>query len=186
MARLMGLAESQAPKCARCIPLTVTRLVWLKSSRRRKVKEEREWVIWKGRRELDCRQPWNVMSEGQPYVIGNGKMDFFFLSFQGHTCDIWRFPGQGSNGAVAAGLHHSHSNSGSEPSLWPTLQLMATLILKPLSEARDRTHALMDTSGIHFPCVTMGMPRNWIFEQVTDRTVIFEKFMLMFPCGSAG
>ena len=26
-------------------------------------------------------------------------------------------------GAVAAGLHHSHSNAGSEPHLWPTPQL---------------------------------------------------------------
>ena len=30
-------------------------------------------------------------------------------------------------GAVAAGIHHSHSNSRSEPSLWPTPQLMAML-----------------------------------------------------------
>ena len=30
-------------------------------------------------------------------------------------------------GAVAASLCHSHSNSGSEPRLWPTPQLMATL-----------------------------------------------------------
>ena len=30
-------------------------------------------------------------------------------------------------GAAAAGLHHSHSKSGSEPHLRPTPQLMATL-----------------------------------------------------------
>ena len=34
---------------------------------------------------------------------------------------------RGRIGAVAAGLHHSHSNVGSEPHLQPTSQLMATL-----------------------------------------------------------
>ena len=33
---------------------------------------------------------------------------------------------RGRIGAVAAGLHHSHSNAGSEPCLRPILQLMAT------------------------------------------------------------
>ena len=32
---------------------------------------------------------------------------------------------RGQIGTVAAGLHHSHSNVGSEPCLRPTLQLMA-------------------------------------------------------------
>ena len=34
---------------------------------------------------------------------------------------------RGLIGAIAAGLHHSHSNTRSEPRLWPALQLMATL-----------------------------------------------------------
>ena len=34
-------------------------------------------------------------------------------------------------GAVAAGLHHSHSNSGSKPHLRPIAQLMATLDPEP-------------------------------------------------------
>ena len=34
---------------------------------------------------------------------------------------------RGLIGAVASGLRHSHSNSGSEPYLRPTPQLMATL-----------------------------------------------------------
>ena len=33
--------------------------------------------------------------------------------------------------AVAAGLHHSHSNAGSEPSLQPTPQLTAMLDPSP-------------------------------------------------------
>ena len=32
----------------------------------------------------------------------------------------------GQIGATAAGIHHSHSNQGSEPLLWPTPQLAAT------------------------------------------------------------
>ena len=31
-------------------------------------------------------------------------------------------------------------------------------ILNPLSEARNGTHTLMDTSQIHFCCATMGTP----------------------------
>ena len=36
---------------------------------------------------------------------------------------------RGLIGAMAAGLHHSQSNAGSEPSLQPKPQLMATLDL---------------------------------------------------------
>ena len=34
----------------------------------------------------------------------------------------------------------------SEPHLWPTPQLVATPDLNPLSEARDQTHILMETT----------------------------------------
>ena len=40
-------------------------------------------------------------------------------------------------GAIAANLHHSHSNAISKPHLQPTSQL---------SKARDQTHIFMDTS----------------------------------------
>ena len=56
--------------------------------------------------------------------------------------------GRGQIGAVAAGLHHSHNNVGSELLLQPTAQLMQHQILNPLSKARDRTHVLMDTSQV--------------------------------------
>ena len=36
------------------------------------------------------------------------------------------FQARGPIGAVATGLHQSHSNAGSEPHLQPTPQLMAT------------------------------------------------------------
>ena len=37
-------------------------------------------------------------------------------------------------------------------------------ILNPLSEARNRTHILMDSSEVHFHCATIGTPR------ITDLT----------------
>ena len=46
--------------------------------------------------------------------------------------------------AVAACLHHSHSNTGSKPRLQPTPQLRGTPI--PLSKAQNWTGILMDTS----------------------------------------
>ena len=51
-------------------------------------------------------------------------------------------------GAIAASLHHSHSNTGYEPCLWPMLRYMATSDPQPLSQARDRTHILMVTTQV--------------------------------------
>ena len=49
--------------------------------------------------------------------------------------------------AVAAGLHQSYSNMGSEPRLRPTPQLMAMLDPPP-TEIGDQTHLLMDASQV--------------------------------------
>ena len=54
--------------------------------------------------------------------------------------------------AAAAGLHHSHSNNLHHSS-WQHL------ILNPLSEARDQTCILKDTSRIRFCCITVGRLR---------------------------
>ena len=57
--------------------------------------------------------------------------------------------GRGWIGATAAGLRHSYSNMGSEPSLWPTPRTQGSGVLQgPLSEARDPTHILMNISGV--------------------------------------
>ena len=56
--------------------------------------------------------------------------------------------GRGRIGAVAASLQHSHSNVGCKLHLRPIAQFRATL--NPLSEARDQTHVLMDTSQVHY------------------------------------
>ena len=74
---------------------------------------------------------------------------FFFLAFQGQTCSMWKFPGQGLNlnQSYSCGQHYSHSNAGSEWCLQPKPQLCQSWILNPLSEAKDRTYTLMETSG---------------------------------------
>ena len=46
--------------------------------------------------------------------------------------------------AVAASFCHSHSNTASELSLWPTPSSWQCHIFNPLNEARDWTHVLMD------------------------------------------
>ena len=63
---------------------------------------------------------------------------------------------RGIIGVVAASLHQNHSNARSEPHLQPTPQLMATLVLSPLSEARGGTHNLMVPSQICFCCAMTG------------------------------
>ena len=65
------------------------------------------------------------------------------------------------------------ANMGSEPHLRPIPQLKQCQILNPLSEARDRTHVLMDTSQICFPCATIGPPHF---------TFYFLLFYLFFFC----
>ena len=51
---------------------------------------------------------------------------FFFLLYRATLVAYGGSQAMGPIGAVAAGLCHSHSNLGSEPSLQPTPQLMAT------------------------------------------------------------
>ena len=60
-----------------------------------------------------------------------------FLSFWGHTCSMWRFPGEGANQSCSSRQRQ---------------------ILNPLSEARDRTSIPMDPSRIPFRCGTKGTP----------------------------
>ena len=56
--------------------------------------------------------------------------------------------------AVSASLCHSHSNGGSKLHLW--LHHSSRQILYPLSETRDQTCILMDTSQIHFRWAATG------------------------------
>ena len=99
-------------------------------------------------------------------VHSNWPKLFFFFSFLSfvflgpHPVAYGGSQARGQIGALAASLHHSHSNSGSEPSLWPTPQLRATLDPNPLIKARDRTCVLMDTSQF---CQPLSHNRNsWL------------------------
>ena len=68
------------------------------------------------------------------------KFSLSVISFMGYPFGVLFFPfravpiyaygssqASGQVGAVAAGLHHNHSNTRSEPHLWPAPQLTATL-----------------------------------------------------------
>jgi len=70
---------------------------------------------------------------------------------------------RGLNRAVPPGLHQSHSNTGSEPRLRPTSQLMASPDPNPLSKVRDPTNNLIIPSQIHFRCATMETPRKCFY-----------------------
>ena len=60
------------------------------------------------------------------YRVGSHFLSFFFF-FQGLTCSIWRFPGQGQiRSSSCQPTPQPQQNTGSEPCLRPTPQLMAT------------------------------------------------------------
>ena len=54
-------------------------------------------------------------------------ISFFFVFFRAALVAYGGSQARGSIRAVASSLHQSHINVGSEPSLQPTPQLMATL-----------------------------------------------------------
>ena len=56
---------------------------------------------------------------------------------------------RGPVGATAAGLHHSHSNTGYESCLYLRHSSWQRRTLNPLSEARHWTCILMDASWVH-------------------------------------
>ena len=62
---------------------------------------------------------------------------FFFLLLMATPVAYGSSQARSQIGVAAASLHYSHSNAGSELHLQPTPQLMATLILNLLREARD-------------------------------------------------
>ena len=70
-------------------------------------------------------------------------------------------PARGRIRAIAAHLHHSHSQTVCHlhHSSWQCQ------IPDPLSKARDRTHIFMDTSRIYFHCTTTGTPKSLHFNQ---------------------
>ena len=96
-------------------------------------------------------------------MLEKSKNNFYFIYlfclfvlFKAASAAYGGSQAKGRMGAAAAGLHQSHSNTGSEPYLRPTPQLMAMLNPYPLIEARDRTLNLMVPSRIRFHCATTG------------------------------
>ena len=73
---------------------------------------------------------------------------FFVLLFRATPAAHGGSQARGRNGALAASLHHSHSNAGSERVCDLHHSSQQRLILNPLSEDRDQTRILMDTSRL--------------------------------------
>ena len=92
-------------------------------------------------------------------VTNQSDFFFFFFFFKATPAALRGSQARGWISAAAASLHHSHSNEGSEPHLRPIPQLMATLVLNPLSEARDRTCVLLDTRLVCYCWAMTGTPR---------------------------
>ena len=101
----------------------------------------------------------------QKYVESKTWHKFFFSFFRAPPMAYGGSQARGLTGATAADLRHNHSNARSEPHLQPTPQLMATLVLSPLSEARGGTHNLMVPSRICFCCTTTGIPTNELINE---------------------
>ena len=64
------------------------------------------------------------------------KKFFFFLLFRATLAAYGGSQSRNLIGAIAAGLHHSHSNSGSEPCLWPSPQITATPYPQPTEQGQ--------------------------------------------------
>ena len=69
----------------------------------------------------------STLDPGPKWIILDAPfLSFFFGFFRAEPTAYGGFQARDQIEATAAGLHHSHSNTGSEPCLQPTPQLMAT------------------------------------------------------------
>ena len=87
--------------------------------------------------------------------------DFLFL-FRAAPVAHGHSQTRGGIRVVTTGLHHSHSNAGSEPCLWHNPQLTGntgslTFWARP---GIDWTWILTDTSGVCYHWVTTGTPQD--------------------------
>ena len=87
---------------------------------------------------------------------------FFFCLFRDASMAYGGSQARGWIVAIASGLHHSHGNTRSKLHLRPTPQ--QCWIFNPLSEARNWTWVLMDTSQIHFHWAAVGLPYSDILK----------------------
>ena len=79
---------------------------------------------------------------------------FFFFFFRAIPATYESYRARGWIGATAGSLHHGPSKLGSDLSHICNLHYssLQCQIFNPLSEVRDRTRILMDTSQISFHC----------------------------------
>ena len=68
--------------------------------------------------------------------VGAGSLYLFICLFRAALMAYVGSQDRGWIGAVATDLHHSHSNPGSEPHLWPTPQFMATPNPRPTEQGQ--------------------------------------------------
>ena len=112
-----------------------------------------------------CQAPLHLTSDGILSAVHGSQREkprqlglVWFGLFRATSVAYGSSQARGRIRAAAAGLHHSHSNAGSEPDLQLTAPLMATWDPYPLIEARDWTCILMDTSWVHYHWATRGAP----------------------------
>ena len=81
----------------------------------------------KGSHKSGCNQAQSTRGWDSGISTFNNVLLVFitFLLFRATPTTYGSFQARGLIGSTAAGLHHSHSNVGSEPSLQPTPQLKA-------------------------------------------------------------
>ena len=95
----------------------------------------------------------NYSQCGFPFL--SSSFFFFFLHFRAAPAAYGGSKARGGSRATAAGLHHSHSNLGSEPCLQPNSSSQYGTP-SPRSKARDQTYILRDPAWIPFCCATAG------------------------------
>ena len=88
---------------------------------------------------------------------------------------------RGLIGATAAGLRHSHSNSGSSHTCDLHHSSRQHQILNPLSEARDRTRSIMIPSQTRFCFVTLGTPTVPISLHPQQHPLLFKRSIKYSP-----
>ena len=101
---------------------------------------------------LDMAMLWSDYFKESHVVFGrlaktpSYRVVFFFwlflLLFRGAPAAYGISQARGQIRAAAAGIHHSHNNTGSELHLWPTPQLMAMPDPQPTEQGQG--HVLMD------------------------------------------
>ena len=85
---------------------------------------------------------------------------FFFCFFRAASVAYESSQARGRIRATAAGLHNSHSHTGSELRLWPTPQLTAALDPWPTERGQES-----NPPQIHFCCATIGTPKSQFFSE---------------------